>query len=171
MPIFLPSAPRGILAGSCGSYTITPMSQSISRARMRKISSVCFSGRSGFARTLSDSFSTSSRESCGGGANRAEGVALAMWASLASGLLVFSQTYSRIGKKSRQRRTGDLASSLLRTAALVPLLRIGGSAARGADGGRFLSQQERDPDRHQRRCRRRLRRLFAPLLALSRPVY
>src|SRR3954451_2932579 len=67
MPIFLPSAPRTLCAGSAGSYTITPMSQSSPRALMRKMSSVWRKGRSGFARTASERAMISSRDTLSGG--------------------------------------------------------------------------------------------------------
>ena len=58
----LPSAPRAIFAGSAGSYTVTPMSQSSPSAWMRKMSSVWRSGMFGMASTASERARVSSRE-------------------------------------------------------------------------------------------------------------
>ena len=63
----VPSAPRGILFVSSGSYTTMPRSHSRPRTAMRKMSSVRLIGISDIARISSVSFIHCSRETNGGG--------------------------------------------------------------------------------------------------------
>ncbi len=64
---FFPSAPMEIRPGSSGSEIIAPISHSIPKAWMRKMSSVCLIGISGMANTSSVSLMTCSRETIPGG--------------------------------------------------------------------------------------------------------
>ena len=73
MPTFRPSAPVGMRAGSSGSYSITPMSQSMSATLMRNTVSVSEYGMSGVASTSSDAWTISARSIRSGGS---KGVAM-----------------------------------------------------------------------------------------------